>query len=1278
MPRPCPPPPTDAAAPWRIMIDTGGTFTDCLAVSPDGRRRRIKVLSSGRLRGRLEVVEGAVASRRRRLTIEPSPPVCVLKGARVFDATGSARIGAAAVDGIIELDAVPDDWLLDKTRLVEIDAGCSAPRLAIAIAVGEAPRSIGATIDLRIATTRGTNALLERRVGRVALFVTQGFEDLLEIGDQTRRDLFALAIAPRRPLPQATFAIPGRLAADGSTVVPLDEALLERTIVKARATGFDTAAVSVMHSHLDPAMEHRVAAMLAGHGFTRIVCSSELSRRAGFLERTQAASVDAALDATIRDFLREVARPDERLSVRAMTSDGRLAEAQHYAPVESLLSGPAAGAMGVRAVADSLELGPSLGFDMGGTSTDVVRVDGGLPVAGRTEVGDIRLAAPCVAIETVAAGGGSICGCDDEGRLFVGPESAGADPGPACYGRGGPLTVTDVNLLLGRMDESRFGVPIVEQHAASALEALLGRLESIEGVRPDAEAILDRLLAIADERMAGAIETVSTRQGFAPSDHAIVAFGGAGGQHAAAIAERLGVRTIAFPADAGILSAVGLGHATLATRAERTVHRSLEDVEPELERLAATIDAEACSALRAQGVAPEAMEPPSVAIHLRLQGQDEAIELSLAPLDGLRTRFAEAFRRQYGYPPPERAVEVAVLEARRAERRPPLDRFPAAAPTPSDPPSRSCRMRHAGRWLEASIHRREDLVPGNAVMGPAILADRTATAILPPGWVGEVRGDGSVVARCVESASRRPTAAFGVELFAARLAAIAEEMGERLRRTALSVNIKHRLDFSCAILDGEGRLAINAAHLPVHLGALGIAARSVLAELSLAPGDVVVTNHPAFGGSHLPDVTLLTPLFAEGGSRPIAILANRAHHAEIGGIRPGSMAPSARCLAEEGVAIPPTKLIEGGVARWDLIEKVFREAFFPSRSLDDNLADLAAQVAANHRGIERVGEVVGEIGGDRFRDLLEAMSAHGLATLRATLPSLLPESRHARVELDDGTPIEVSLRLEARGDGESPTHLVVDFSGSGGTHPRNLNAPVAIVHAAVLYVLRALVGPSIPLHEGLMQAIDLRVPRGILNPPFTGDATRDPAVAAGNTETSQRIVECLLAAFGRVAASQGTMNNTLLGNERFGMYETICGGVGAGEGFDGASAMHSHMTNTRIGDPEFIESRHPIRIERFQVRRGSGGKGAHRGGDGVRRVYEALAPLSACVVAEHRRIGPPGAQGGDSGLPGSQRLIRADGFVETLGGAAEIDLAVGDRLEVLTPGGGGWGQRSAR
>ncbi|MGA0173787.1 MAG: hydantoinase/oxoprolinase family protein, partial [Phycisphaerales bacterium] len=731
--------------PWKIAIDTGGTFTDCVAVAPDGSRRRIKVLSSGRLRGVLEAVADG-SSRRFRLKIDPPPPTNVLLGSRISDGLGAGRIRAAAEGGMIELDELPEVWRHHPPRLVEIDPGCSAPRLALAIATSQSPDSIGGEVEMRLATTRGTNALLERRIGRVALFITQGFEDLLAIGDQTRGDLFSLEIAPRTPLPERVFAIPGRLDAEGATVRPLDLAELDRGIVEARAAGCDTAAVAVLHAHRSPSMEHEVAARLASRGFSRVICSSDLSRQAGFLERTQAASVDASLDAVIRDFLREIVRPHERISILAMTSDGRLTNAARYLPVESLLSGPAAGAMGVRAIAEGLGLGASLGFDMGGTSTDVVRVDGSLPVSSRTQVGDVRLTSPCVAIETVAAGGGSICDCDDEGRLTVGPESAGAVPGPACYGHGGPLTVTDVNLLLGRLDEEMFGVPIFEDASRSALERLLDRLGQTLDEPLDADVVLDRLLAIADERMAGAIESVSTRQGFSPADHTLVAFGGAGGQHAAAIADRLGMRTIAFPAEAGLLSAVGLEHAALATRAERTILRTLDEIEQELGELADEIDAEACSSLVAQGVSRASMADARKIVHLRLHGQDESIELDLLPIDGLRVRFTQAFARQYGYPPPDRSIEVAVMEARREERRRPVPPLPREPVVHAGAPRRGRPMRHRGEWIDSEVYARTDLPPGSVLRGPALLADRTATAILPPGWEGEVRRDGSIVA----------------------------------------------------------------------------------------------------------------------------------------------------------------------------------------------------------------------------------------------------------------------------------------------------------------------------------------------------------------------------------------------------------------------------------------------------------------------------------------------------------------------------------------------------
>lgn len=1262
-------------APWTISIDTGGTFTDCIARSPQGVHRRIKVLSNGRLRAILRR-DGTT----HRLEWRGSRPELDLTGARLRMLIAEGEVASEILSHDAASDEVrlrPAAWLdaIADPRIVELDLGIGAPRLAIALAIGCDPRRILAAVDLRIATTRGTNALLEHRVGRTLLLVTEGFADLLRIGDQTRPDLFALAIPDRVPLHAAVVEVPSRLDALGSLVRPLDEDLLRRRLGAVARDEIDAVALSLVHGARHPATEARIAELLRAQGFRRISCGSTLSSRPGYLERTTAATANAALDREIRDFLAEISRPGERISVRVMTSAGALVERSRFEPIESLLSGPAAGAVGVAAVADSLGRSKVIGFDMGGTSTDVVRVAGRVPVRGRTVVGHLTLASACVGIETVAAGGGSICSVDAEGRLRVGPESAGADPGPACYGRGGPLTITDVNLLLGRVDPRRFGVPL----DVRAAERVLERILTSRGGSRDRLEVLESFRAIADERMAGAIESVSSRLGFAPSDHSLVAFGGAGGQHATAIADRLGIAEVILPLDAGLLSAAGLSHARLERRREQSILEPLERFTSRAESVASGLLDRASEDLLAQGLSSDRIERGEPVAALRLAGQEEPIELPLFPIDLLAERFRDAFRGQYGYLPPARPIEVMLLHATCRER---LEQPPRAVAVPDlEPPTADAtiRLRSRGRWVEAPSFDRARLEPGAAIAGPAVISDPQSTAILDEGWTARVESDGAVVARrCGERDGPLLHAAGRPEILAARLASIAEEMGERLRRTAISVNIKHRLDFSCAILDGAGTLVVNAPHLPVHLGALGLAARTMLARLPLRRGDVAVTNHPAFGGSHLPDVTVITPIFldeepGDGTDRPIAILANRAHHAEIGGVRPGSMAPSATRLVDEGVAIAPRLLVSGGEARWSELEAILRGAPFPSRAVEENLADLAAQVAANQRGAERLRTLIAEAGPEAFLGSLAELATHGLATLRRAIPRLLPSPTQARVELDDGTPIAVSLSREARREGE---WLVVDFAGSGGVHPSNRNAPRAIVHAAVLYVLRVLLGEDLPLHEGLMRAVDLRVPPGILDPPFVGDPREDPAVAAGNTETSQRIVECLMLAFGAVAGGQGTMNNVILGSDAFGSYETIGGGAGAGDGFRGASAVHTHMTNTRIGDPEFIEARHPIRIEEFSIRRGTGGRGRFAGGDGVRRVYRAIAPLSACVVAEHRREGGPGLSGGEPGAPGAERVLRHDGRVEAISGHAEVDLEPGDRLVVETPGGGGFGAHS--
>lgn len=1271
---------------WRISIDTGGTFTDAIGVDPRGGVHRVKVPSSGRLPGVLARSGDEV-----RLRTAHALPAGWLEGFLV-----SAR-GAAAASLRVEEDAGPCGVRLaaiaaaeplegEGEFAIELTSGFSAARLAAAIILQEPPSRISTPLELRLATTRATNALLERRCGRTLFVATEGFADLLRIGDQSRPEIFALSIRRPPPLHERVIEARHRLEPDGSTLRALDRQRLFEDAVRLREGGLETAAISLLHAPAAPHAEREVAAILRDAGFRQIVLSTDLSLRSGYLDRSRTAVAEAALGETIREFIASAARTEEPIRVLAMTSAGGLVRGESLRATESLLSGPAAGAIGAASLAAACGLDRAIGFDMGGTSTDVARFDGPPRLRPFVEAGGERLMLPSLEIETVAAGGGSIAYLREDGRLEVGPRSAGADPGPACYGRGGPLTVTDVNLLLGRADPEQFGVPLDTAAAeARAAELHAEVIARDAGEKLRLEEMLAAILAIADERMAGAIERVSTREGFDPAAHALVAFGGAGGQHACAIAERLGIGKVLLPAAAGVLSAFGLAHAARRRVLEKPLLAPLAEAAPRLLEIADSLQGDALEALAADGVERSAASIERASAFLRLLGQESSIEVAIAPIESLAARFAGAFAEQHGYAMPDRQIEIESLRVEAAERATAAAALPPLQPRAAPPPRRRQRVQLDGRWVDAAVFARRDLLPGMAIDGPAIVADETATSLLGAGWRGELRGDGSIVATRVALRSSTRSGRRGSvrnstphisgrpplrpELLAARLASIAEEMGERLRRCSLSVNIRHRLDYSTAILDPRGRLVETAAHLPVHLGALGHAARAALAAVELGPGDAVLLNHPAFGGSHLPDLTLLTPVHDDRGAL-LAILANRAHHAEIGGILPGSMAPSATCLEEEGVAIPPMHLLRGGRERFAEFERLLRQARHPSRAPADNLADLEAQLAANQLGAARLRGLLREIGADAFREGLDQISRLGSEAVARALPTLLPQPRRARVELDDGTPIEVRLS-------QSEGRMSIDFSGSGGPHPGNLNAPLAVTHSAVLYTLRLLLAADLPLNEGLMERLDLLVPPGVLNPTFRGDPTSDPAVAAGNTETSQRIVEALLLAFDRIAPSQGTMNNVLFGNASFGFYETVGGGAGGTQWGPGESGVHSHMTNTRISDPEHLERRVPVRIEAFAIRGGSGGAGRHRGGDGLRRVYRFTAPLDLSIVSQHRREGPPGIAGGEAGVPGRQSLQRCDGSVEPIAATAAIEVEPGDRLELLTPGGGGWGDPSA-
>jgi len=973
----------------------------------------------------------------------------------------------------------------------------------------------------------------------------------------------------------------------------------------------------------------------------------------------------------LRDYFGRVAGAlgEERLLVA--TSAGGLLDARGFRPKDSLLSGPAGGVIGAAHAARAAGLERVISFDMGGTSTDVARYDGDHEYRFEHGVGDAELAAPALAIETVAAGGGSICWLDGE-RLRVGPQSAGANPGPACYGAGGALTLTDVNLLLGRIDPSRFEIPIRAEPAGQRLDALLEAVAARTGERPAREALLEGLRAIADETMADAIRRISLRRGFDPAEHALIAFGGAGGQHACAIADRLEIVRIVVPADAALLSALGLGGAVVERFVERQI---LEPLEETLERLPGRFDAlarESTDAVAAAGVPRSEIELRRRILHLRFAGQDATLDVEWDPDRAPAEAFSRAYVALYGHLPERRPVELesmrVVASSRRTAEAPP--RQPTAPYRPS--PAGTTRAFLTGRWQEVPTFDRDALEPGAQLDGPALIRERHSSTVVEPGWRAAVDGSAALV---LTGSSHRPAAAgenrpeaVRLELFTQRFHTLVREMGERLERTAVSTNVKERLDFSCALLDPAGELIVNAPHIPVHLGALGLCVRTVRAHLDLAPGDVIVTNHPAFGGSHLPDVTVITPVFSPRAERRlIGYLASRAHHAEIGGSRPGSMPPAATHLAEEGVVIPPTHLVRAGEPRWAALRRLLVAPPWPSRAVEDNLADLRAALAANHAGARALRGLVRAHGDDTVQRYMSRLQDLAARRIGEAFERIADGTYDATETLDDGSPLRARIHIE--GD-----RARIDFTGSAPVHPGNLNATPAIVQSAVLYVLRLLLREPLPLNEGLLRAVTIDLPRGLLNPDFPDDPRRAPAVVGGNVETSQRLVDTLLKALGLAACSQGTMNNVLFGGSGYGYYETLGGGAGAGPGFHGASGVHTHMTNTRITDPEVLEQRYPVRVERFALRSGSGGVGLFHGGDGLVREIRFLEPATVSVLTQHRTIAPYGMEGGAPGSPGAQRVIRRDGTVRPLASIDGCEVEPGDRLLIETPGGGGWGR----
>jgi len=1239
---------------FNLYIDTGGTFTDTLASDSDGNWKRLKVLSNSSIRVSVEnIYRKKRVDKPDHVNVQinlgkslPGISSCLV-GYPVFRVVDSYYLGTiTSIDsdgcgfGLLLHDPSDDRTKVDE--VLEIRSPEQAPIFAARLITGTRLDAPLPNLAMRLATTRGTNALLERKGIPPILITNSGLADLPIIGTQQRPDLFALRIDRPNPLHRSVVEV---LEGD------LDSIIDSLSTVSSKDTPI---AVALRDSYLDPKLEIATEKLLVSKGYTCVSRSSHLAPLIRLLPRMQTTIINAYLTPVLDTYLNEVNDAIGSNSLLVMHSAGGLESRDLYHPKDSLLSGPAAGVKGIEAIGNLSGFDKLIGFDMGGTSTDVCRVDGRPDLTFEHQIGDATIFAPMLAIETVAAGGGSLCGIRN-GELYVGPESGGAHPGPACYGAGGALTLTDVNLLMGRLSEDGFSIPIHRSHAEKALKEIAQTWDQ------DPDALLDAWIQLANERMAEAIRRISVRKGYDTADYTLVSFGGAGGQHACEIARLLGIKRVLFPADAGLLSAWGLRFAHREKVTNIQILKPLNDGLAHVNRHLREYEKDA-----------EWMVD-QVLFGIRFVGMDSVEWISGWPNDRIEAKFLDQFNRVYGFIP-DRSIELESVRIILKHTESQFDSSDILNSTIVSQTHKTQKMRYHGAWHKIEVRNRNTIKADEEIKEPVLVTDPYSTTFIEPGWVTRMDIHGSLIAEYVGNTAYPELVAQSelarLSLDAARLQAIALEMGEQLQRTAISVNVKERLDFSCAILDTDGYLVVNAPHIPVHLGALGMCVRSVMKTITMGSGDVIVTNHPAYGGSHLPDVTVISPVYSESGTH-IGFVANRAHHAEIGGIRPGSMPPSASCLAQEGVVIPPTHLFKNGEADWDALRLLFTSAPYPSRNPDENIADLQAAVAANRLGEERLIALSLTIGEKRLRDSMVDLRQYASNRMRDEVTLWDWDQTEAKEMLDDGSILKVKLQ-------RTNEHVTVDFTGSADVHEGNLNATPAIVHSVIMYVMRTLILEAMPLNEGIMEPVQIILPEGMLNPAFTDDPFMCPAVVGGNVETSQRLVDTILKAFGVVACSQGTMNNLLFGNERFGYYETICGGTGAGPDFNGADGVHHHMTNTRITDPEILEWRYPVRLEQFSIRRGSGGQGVFRGGDGIIRKLRFKEAVDLSIVSQHRNVAPYGMDGGEAGLTGRQWIERENGDIQLLGGIDQARLEAGDSFVIETPGGGGFGDSVAK
>jgi 5-oxoprolinase (ATP-hydrolysing) len=1194
---------------WQFWIDRGGTFTDIVGLTPGNQLVTRKMLSEN-----------------------------------------PGRYDDAAIQGIRDMLGLSPGQPLPSDRIAAVKMG----------------------------TTVATNALLERKGEPTVLVITAGLGDVLRIGYQSRPKLFARRVVLPEQIYDRVIEAEERITASGEVLTPLDEGALGARLAQAAADGFRAVAIVFMHGYRFPAHEARAADLARAAGFTQVSVSHRVSPLMKIVGRGDTTTVDAYLSPILRRYVDRIAGQLGRTRLYFMQSNGGLAQADAFAGKDAVLSGPAGGIVGAVRTSERAGFARVIGFDMGGTSTDVSHYDGELARVFETEVAGVRLRAPMLAIHTVAAGGGSILRFDGA-RFRVGPDSAGADPGPACYRKGGPLTVTDANVCVGKVRSEHFpavfgpdgdqplDVGLVRRRFAEFADEI-GRAT---GRRPEPEEVAAGFIAVAVDNMANAIKKVSIQRGHDVSRYALCCFGGAGGQHACLVADALSMTTIFIHPQASLLSALGMGLADQIVVRERAVEKNLDpSVVDELDGFFAALGSAARAALRQQGV-EDARIAERHRLLVRYQGSDSPLPVERGNATEIAARFAAAHRRTYGFVDDGRGLVVEAVQVEAVG----AGAAPAADPKPTVLASVSgirARLYLNGAWREAPIHRWQELEPDRAVAGPALVIEPHSTVVVEDGWqVTRTTRDELLLTRRVPARRR---AAIGttadpvmLEIFNNLFMAVAEQMGVVLQNTAASVNIKERLDFSCALFDGTGNLVANAPHLPVHLGSMGESVRSVRRafEGKLRPGDVFVLNAPYNGGTHLPDVTVVTPVFDTAGERLLFFTANRGHHADIGGLTPGSMPPNSTTIAEEGVLLDNVRLVENGRFRETEIRELLATGSFPARNPDQNIADLRAQAAANERGRQALLALIDQFGFATVEAYMGHVQANAEESVRRVLGML--DDGSFTYPLDDGSRIAVRVAID-----RTSRSATIDFTGTSDQHPGCFNAPRAVATAAVLYVFRTLVEDDIPLNEGCLKPLRLIIPEGSMLAP------RYPAaVVAGNVETSQNITDALYGALGVLAGAQGTMNNFTFGNARWQYYETIAGGSGAGDGFDGTAAVQVHMTNTRITDPEVLEWRFPVVLEEHAIVRGSGGRGRWHGGDAARRRIRFRAPMTAAILASHRRVPPFGQKGGAPGRCGRNWVERADGRIEEgASGCWEVALEAGDAFVVVTPSGGGFGAPS--